>query len=431
MNEYDTNRIYDIVKRINYKKTENLNEADCYVLNTCHIREKATDKVYHDIGRIKKNFKNKKKPIVIVSGCVAQAEGEILLKNERYIDAILGPQSYHKLNETLIKIEKDTKKVNFTNFEVERKFDDLKLIRNSSSKISAFLTIQEGCDKFCKFCVVPYTRGAEYSRPVKELFKECKDLIDNGAREIILLGQNVNAYNSNGKKLSHLIEEISKIEDLKRIRYTTSHPIDFSYDLIEAHKRCNKLMPLIHLPVQSGSNRILQKMNRKHSIKDYMILLNKIKKANPLVKFSSDFIIGYPGETNNDFEETVKLMKNVKFINSYSFIFSPRPGTPAAKFVEVNANISKERLKFFQKIAEEIKLNYKKSIFNKNSSVLFENRIGNKNEFFGRDEYLNSVIVKSEEELVGKIKTVNILGGNQNTLNGKVIEKINTKNFAA
>ncbi len=431
MNEYDTNRIYDIVKKINYKKTKNLNEADCYVLNTCHIREKATDKVYHDIGRIKKNFKNKKKPIVIISGCVAQAEGEILLKNEKYIDAVIGPQSYHQFIETLTNIEEDSKKVNFTDFEVEKKFDDLKLIRNSSSKISAFLTIQEGCDKFCKFCVVPYTRGAEYSRSIKELFKECKDLIDNGAREIILLGQNVNAYNSNGKKLSHLIKEISKIDNLKRIRYTTSHPIDFSDDLIEVHQKCDKLMPLIHLPVQSGSNKILQKMNRKHSIEDYMLLINKIKKVNPLAKFSSDFIIGYPGETKKDFEETVKLMKNVKFINSYSFIYSPRPGTPAAKLAEVDVNISKERLKFFQKTAEEIKLNYRKSIINKNSLVLFENRVGNKNEFFGRDEYLNSVIVKSNEELVGKIKTVNILSGNQNTLNGKIIKKINTTNFAA
>ena len=336
---------------------------------------------------------------------------------------MIGPQSYHKFIETLTKIEKDSKKVNFTDFEVEKKFDDLKLIRNSSSKISAFLTIQEGCDKFCKFCVVPYTRGAEYSRSIKELFKECKDLINNGAREIILLGQNVNAYNSNGKKLSHLIKEISKIDNLKRIRYTTSHPIDFSDDLIEVHQKCDKLMPLIHLPVQSGSNKILQKMNRKHSIEDYMLLINKIKKVNPLVKFSSDFIIGYPGETKDDFEETVKLMKNVKFINSYSFIYSPRPGTPAAKLAEVDVNISKERLKFFQKIAEEIKLNYRKSIFNTNSSVLFENRVGNKNEFFGRDEYLNSVIVKSNEELIGKIKTVNILGGNQNTLNGKIIKK--------
>ena len=431
MNEYDTNRIYDIVKKINYKKTKILNEADCYVLNTCHIREKATDKVYHDIGRIKKNFKNKKKPIVIVSGCVAQAEGEILLKNEKYIDAVIGPQSYHQFIETLTKIEEDSNKVNFTDFEVEKKFDDLKLIRNSSSKIAAFLTIQEGCDKFCKFCVVPYTRGAEYSRSIKELFKECKDLINNGAREIILLGQNVNAYNSNGKKLSHLIKEISKIDNLKRIRYTTSHPIDFSDDLIEVHQKCDKLMPLIHLPVQSGSNKILQKMNRKHSIEDYMLLINKIKKVNPLAKFSSDFIIGYPGETKDDFEETVKLMKNVKFINSYSFIYSPRPGTPAAKLAEVDVNISKERLKFFQKIAEEIKLNYRKSIFNTNSSVLFENRVGNKNEFFGRDEYLNSVIVKSNEELIGKIKTVNILSGNQNTLNGKIIKKINTTNFAA
>ena len=432
MNEYDSNRIYDIVKKINYKKTKNLDEADCYVLNTCHIREKATVKIYHDIGRIKKNFMNKKKPIVIVSGCVAQAEGEILLKNDKYIDAVIGPQSYHQFNETLTKIEEDSSKVNFTDFEVEKKFDDLKLIRNSSSKISAFLTIQEGCDKFCKFCVVPYTRGAEYSRSIKELFKECKDLVDNGAREIILLGQNVNAYNSNGKKLSHLIKEISKIDDLKRIRYTTSHPIDFSDDLIEVHQKYDKLMPLIHLPVQSGSNRILKKMNRKHSIEDYLLLINKIKKANPLAKFSSDFIIGYPGETKDDFEDTVKLMKNVKFINSYSYIFSPRPGTPAAKFAEVDINISKERLKFFQKIAEKIKLNYRKSIFNKNSLVLFENRVSNKNNiFFGRDEYLNSVIVKSNEEIVGKIKRVNILSGNQNTLNGKIIKNISTTDFAA
>ena len=432
MNEYDSNRIYDIVKKINYKKTKNLDEADCYVLNTCHIREKATVKIYHDIGRIKKNFMNKKKPIVIVSGCVAQAEGEILLKNDKYIDAVIGPQSYHQFNETLTKIEEDSSKVNFTDFEVEKKFDDLKLIRNSSSKISAFLTIQEGCDKFCKFCVVPYTRGPEYSRSIKELFKECKDLVDNGAREIILLGQNVNAYNSNGKKLSHLIKEISKIDDLKRIRYTTSHPIDFSDDLIEVHQKYDKLMPLIHLPVQSGSNRILKKMNRKHSIEDYLLLINKIKKANPLAKFSSDFIIGYPGETKDDFEDTVKLMKNVKFINSYSYIFSPRPGTPAAKFAEVDINISKERLKFFQKIAEKIKLNYRKSIFNKNSLVLFENRVSNKNNiFFGRDEYLNSVIVKSNEEIVGKIKRVNILSGNQNTLNGKIIKNISTTDFAA
>ena len=238
MNEYDSNRIYDMVKKINYVKTDTLSESDCYVLNTCHIREKATEKVYHDVGRLKKEFRNKKKPIVVVTGCVAQAEGEILLSREKYIDAIIGPQSYHHFNETITKLEKNLKSINFTNFDVIEKFDTLNFVKNSSNKISSFLTIQEGCDKFCKFCVVPYTRGPEFSRSIEELLKETQELVSNGTKEIVLLGQNVNAYNFQGKKLSDLIAEISKIKDLERIRYTTSHPIDFSADLIEAHRTC-------------------------------------------------------------------------------------------------------------------------------------------------------------------------------------------------
>ena len=314
MNEYDSNRIYDIAKKINYKKTENLKEADCYVVNTCHIREKATEKVYHDVGRVKKDFRNKKKPIVVIVGCVAQAEGEILLKEEKYIDAVLGPQAYHKFNETILKIEKENKKHNYTNFEVVDKFDTLNSIKNSSSKISSFLTIQEGCDKFCKFCVVPYTRGSEFSRSTTELVNESKDLAINGAKEITLLGQNVNAYNHNGKKLSNLIIDISKLNNIERIRYTTSHPIDFTDDLIEVHRSCDKLMPLIHLPIQSGSNKILKNMNRKHTVKDYLELIYKIKKANSSIKFSSDFIIGYPGETDSDFELTLKLLKKLNLL---------------------------------------------------------------------------------------------------------------------
>ena len=251
MNEYDSNRIYDLVKKINYKKANKIEEADCYVLNTCHIREKATEKVYHDVGRIKKNFRNKKKPIVIVTGCVAQAEGAILLNKEKYIDAVIGPQSYHEINNAIIKIEKETKKIDYTDFEVNEKFDSLNQIRNSNSKVSSFITIQEGCDKFCKFCVVPYTRGAEFSRSIEELSDECKKLVDNGSKEITLLGQNVNAYNYNNRRLSDLIYQLSKIENLKRIRYTTSHPIDFTTDLIDAHHKSSKLMPFIHLPVQS------------------------------------------------------------------------------------------------------------------------------------------------------------------------------------
>ena len=432
MNEYDSNRIYDIAKKNDYKKTIKLEEADCYILNTCHIREKATDKVYHDIGRIKKKFKNKKKPIVVVAGCVAQAEGEILLDREKYIDAVIGPQSYHRLNETLTKIEQNKEKTNSTNFDVVEKFDFLNLIKNSDNQVSAFVTIQEGCDKFCKFCVVPYTRGPEFSRSVDELISECKDLAKNGAKEITLLGQNVNAYNFNGKRLSNLIEDISKIDKIKRIRYTTSHPIDFTEDLIKAHGHISKLMPLIHLPVQSGSNKILKNMNRKHNIEKYIDLVSKLKKINPKIKFSSDFIIGYPGETEDDFKATLSLIKKVQFTNCFSFIFSPRYGTPAAKMSQISNNISKQRLIKFQEIAEKIKIKYKKSLLNKKSLVLFENRVRNKNNvFFGRDEFSNSVIVRSKENLIGMIKEVKIIDGNQNTLFGEIDKQYNKKEFAA
>ena len=432
MNEYDTNRIYDIAKSINYKKTNELSKADCYVLNTCHIREKATDKVYHDIGRIKKKFKDKKKPIVIVTGCVAQAEGDILLEREKYIDAIIGPQSFHNLNQIIKNIEKKSLRENSTSFDVKEKFDTLNNFKNSDSSVSSFLTIQEGCDKFCKFCVVPYTRGAEFSRPTKELIEEAKDLAKNGAKEITLLGQNVNAYSHDQQKLSTLISRLSEIKDIKRIRYSTSHPKDFTKDLIEAHKSTNKkLMPLIHLPVQSGSNNILQEMNRKHTVQDYLEIIDKLKAVNPKVKFSSDFIIGYPGETENDFNDTLNLLNKIEFINCFSFIFSPRPGTPAAKLTEIDYNVSKKRLTIFQKTAEKIKLKYKKSLFNKTTLVLFENKTKIKNEFFGRDEYWNPVIVKTKQNLKGKLREVKITGGNQNTLYGEIDEKLNERDFAA
>ena len=430
MNEYDSNRIFDLANKINYIKTENYKEADCYVLNTCHIREKATEKVYHDVGRIKKEFRNKKKPIIVVTGCVAQAEGDIILEKEKYIDAVIGPQSYHQFNDTISRLEKKPFRINKTEFNVIDKFDELNLIKNSNSEVTSYLTIQEGCDKFCKFCVVPYTRGAEYSRSPEELYKEAIELVKNGAKEITLLGQNVNAYNYSGKKLSHLIEKISKINNLERVRYTTSHPIDFSEDLINAHKNFSKLMPLIHLPVQTGSDKILKNMNRRHTVKEYLDLIYKLKKANPQVKFSSDFIIGYPGETSDDFNQTLDLIREVQFINLYSYVYSPRPGTPAADMIQVDKNKAKDRLVIFKEEANKIKMNYRKNLFNKKSSVLFENRIGNKNQFFGRDKYFNAVIVKSEEDLKGKTREVNVFNGNQNTLFGELI-KINNEIYAA
>ena len=431
MNEYDSNRILDLTKKINYFPTKNLNETNCYILNTCHIREKATDKVYHDIGRLKKEFRNKKKPIVLIAGCVAQAEGDILLKKEKYIDAVIGPQSYHEINKTILNLEKNSIKINSTEFNVIEKFDELNIIRNTDSKISSFLTIQEGCDKFCKFCVVPYTRGGEYSRSINEIVNEAKALAENGAKEITLLGQNVNAYNYQDKKLSNLIYEIAKIKDIERIRYTTSHPRDFSDDLIEAHGKCEKLMPLIHLPVQSGSNKILKSMNRKHTIENYLNIINKLKKVRPDIKFSSDFIIGYPGEKKKDFEKTIKLMKDVKFINSFSFVFNKRPGTPAANLKKINDNICKDRLKNFQDISHKIKKNYREKLLNTTSFVLFENLTKVRNSYFGRDEFYNSVIVTSNDNLIGKIKKIKIIDINHNTMFGNINNETKKENFAA
>ena len=431
MNEYDSNRILDLTKKINYFVTTNVKEANCYVLNTCHIREKATDKVYHEIGRVKKEFRNRLKPIVLVTGCVAQAESDILLKKEKYIDAVVGPQSYHQINEILLRLEKKPYKINSTEFDVIEKFDTLNSIFNSNNSISSFLTIQEGCDKFCKFCVVPYTRGAEFSRSDKEILSEAEQLVNNGSKEIILLGQNVNAYNYENKRLSDLILEISKIKNLKRIRYTTSHPVDFTDDLITVHKDCKKLMPLIHLPVQSGSDKILKAMNRKHNIEQYMKIIKKLKKLNINIKFSSDFIIGYPEETAEDFNKTLNLMKKIGFINSYSFIFSGRPGTPAFKLPKVDNIEAKKRLIQFQTVAGNIKKKYRETLINETRAVLFENKIKNDNKYFGRDEYFNSVVVESNEKLTGMIKNVKILESNQNTLFGEIISTINQKKSAA
>ena len=431
MNKYDSNRILDFTRKINYFPTKKISETNCYVLNTCHIREKATDKVYHDIGRLKKEFKNKTKPIVLIAGCVAQAEGDILLKKEKYIDAVIGPQSYHQINDMIIKLENKSKPINFTEFEVIEKFDSLNTITNSDNRVSSFVTIQEGCDKFCKFCVVPYTRGPEYSRSIKEIVKEVNHLVKNGTKEINLLGQNVNAYNSKENKLSNLIQEISKIKDLKRIRYTTSHPNDFTDDLIEVHKNCEKLMPIIHLPIQSGSNKILEAMNRKHTAEQYLEIVEKLINIKPDIKFSSDFIIGYPGETHEDFVKTVELMNKVGFINSFSYMFSARPGTPAFSLDKVDDKDAKNRLVEFQNIAENVKKKYRKNLIKTNASVLFENKMKSGDRYFGRDEYFNAVIAESNDDLTGLIKSVKILKGNQNTLYGEVVSNIDQTNYAA
>ena len=434
MNEYDSNRILDLVKPIGFSVTESAADADCYVLNTCHIREKATDKVYHDIGRLKKEFRNKKKPILLIAGCVAQAENQEMLKREKYIDGIVGPQSYHRIPEIIKKIESKKTKINITEFDVLEKFDTLNTIKNSSSKISSFLTIQEGCDKFCNFCVVPYTRGPEHSRTFEEIIDEAKQLIDNGSKEITLLGQNVNAYEyknqTNTFHLSDLIFKLNQLKELKRIRYTTSHPKDVTADLIEVHKSCEKLMPVLHLPVQSGSSKVLDAMNRKHNISDYYKIIEELKKIKPEIRFSSDFIIGYPGETEDDFNQTLELIEKVEFINSYSFLYSARPGTPASKLNNVESKIAKERLIRLQSLLEEKNSKYKKSFLDKSTEVLFENKLDKQNKYFGRDKFLNSVIVQSNQNLTGQLIDVKINDFNHNSLFGTIpISK--QSNFAA
>ena len=434
MNEYDSNRILDLVKPIGYSVTDNPADADCYVLNTCHIREKATDKIYHDIGRLKKDFRNKKKPMLLVTGCVAQAENQEMLNREKYIDGVVGPQSYHQIPEIIRRVENGKNKINCTEFEVVEKFDTLNLIKNTNSKITSFLTIQEGCDKFCHFCVVPYTRGPEFSRSFKEVTNEAKQLIENGSREITLLGQNVNAYQykdkSNTFRLSDLIFKLNEFKDLKRIRYMTSHPKDVTKDLIEAHKSCEKLMPILHLPVQSGSSQILEAMNRKHNISDYYKIIEKLKKVRPEIRFSSDFIIGYPGETDDNFNQTLELIKQVEFINSYSFIYSSRPGTPASKLDNVSPVVAKNRLIQLQTLLEENNFKHKKKFLNKSIRVLFENKLNNKNKFFGRDKFLNSVIVDSNENLTGQILDVKVNDFNHNSYSGTILSN-EKSNFAA
>ena len=419
MNEYDSNRIYDLTSVIGYNKTYEKQEADCFVLNTCHIRTKATEKVYHEIGRVKKVFKNSKKPLVVVAGCVAQAESEEMIKREPYIDMVIGPQSYHKIADLILDKERKKEKINATEFDVIGKFDKLEKIPNFQNKISSYLTIQEGCDKFCHFCVVPYTRGPEYSRPFEQIVNEARILVSNGAREITLLGQNVNAYNFNKKyRLSNLIRKLSDIKNLKRIRYTTSHPKDMTEDLINCYKDCKKLMPFLHLPIQSGSDKILKLMNRKHNREYYISVIEKLNKISKNIKISSDFIVGYPGETEEDFNDTMKLIEKIGFTNSYSYIFSPRPGTPAAIKKNIIPTVSNERIKKLQNKLENLQIVNNKKYIQQNCEVLIENKLDNQERYFGRTKHMTPVIFEANNCKVGELVNIKITSTSKKSLFG-------------
>lgn len=428
MNVYDSNKMIDLLNVFGYKETKNMDEADMIILNTCHIREKAAEKVYSELGRIrelKELRKSQGKEILItVAGCVSQAEGDEIFIRAPYVDIVVGPQTYHNLPELIAKVARDKNFVLDLDFPTISKFDSLPESLNSQG-LSAFLTIQEGCDKFCKFCCVPYTRGAEYSRSLSEIYREALNLVSQGAIEITLLGQNVTAYhglNHNNKEITiaDLIKHIAEIPGLKRIRYTTSHPNDTMEDLIELHGKEPKLMPYLHLPVQSGSDKILKEMNRKHTAKRYLDLIEQYKKASPDIVFSSDFIVGYPGETEQDFEDTLELIRKVNFSTGYSFKYSPRPGTPAAAAEQVPEEIKNERLVRIQALLSTQEEQIKQNLIGKTCSVMFEKKGKYPEQIHGKNQYGQAVCAIGTEDKIGKILNVKIEKIIGNTLSGSI-----------
>lgn len=429
MNVYDSNRMTDILSSLGYKPVDAPDDADMMILNTCHIREKATDKVFSELGRLRPHKEAKEakgeKMIIAVAGCVAQAEGDFILERAPYVDMVFGPQTYHELPEMVIKAAGDDRVVN-TDFPTVSKFDHLPE-EHTIEGASAYLSIQEGCDKFCTFCVVPYTRGAEYSRPAQDVIDEAHRLVDQGALEIILLGQNVNAYHGTGPDgktwgLADLIHAINDINGLERIRYSTSHPRDMDEDLIAAHT-LPKMMPFLHLPVQSGSDRILEAMNRKHQADLYREIIAKLRKARPDIAFSSDFIIGFPGETEEDFEATMQLARDVEYASCYSFKYSARPGTPAANLQAalVPDHIASERLSRFQALINEQQAAFNKKCEGLTMPILFDRKGKKEGQLSGRSPYFQSVYVTGNERLIGNIVDVKITNAFDNSLTGDIV----------
>ena len=422
MNEYDSNRIADLLQSIDLKRVDDEQLADYFIFNTCHIREKATQKVYSDIGKIKKIFRDKRsKPTFILAGCVAQAESSVVFEKSDFVDIVVGPQAYHKLPGIIQEHDQNREKICNTDLDVSEKFDTLNSYKNNFSKVSSFVTIQEGCDKFCKFCVVPYTRGPEFSRSADTIIKEVQNLVDYGTREVVLLGQNVSAYQHEDFNLAKLIKQIAKITKLERIRFTTSHPNDFDEELINIFKSEQKLMPQLHLPVQSGSNKILELMNRKHTREFYLDLISKFKSARSDIEFSSDFIVGYPGETEEDFEQTISLVEEVQFSNSYSFIYSQRPGTPAVDLDQISKPVAQKRLEKLQQVLFDLQLKSNASKINQKTKVLIENMTSTANKFFGRNEYMQPVFINANNCTIGNVIDVSIHYYKRNNLFGTII----------
>ena len=425
MNVYDTERMTESLQAEGYISTDSAEDADMILLNTCHIREKAAEKVYSELGRFK-HLKSENPNLKIgVVGCVAQAEGEEIIRRQPLVDLVVGPQSYHKLPLLERQINNGQKKVEI-DFPTEDKFDFLAKRTDIRRAPAAFLTIQEGCDKFCAFCVVPYTRGAEVSRPVEKVVSEVHSLVDRGVKEITLLGQNVNAYHGASESnsqftLAQLIWELEKISGLERIRYTTSHPNDMTDDLIDAHANCPKLMPYLHLPVQSGSNKILKRMNRSHTAETYVDLINRVRKARPDILISGDFIVGFPEETDDDFADTMELIRVVQYGQSYSFKYSVRPGTPAAERMQVPEDKKNIRLQKLQKLLSEQQKTVQEDMIGRTVTVLFEKTGRQSGQVVGKSDYLHAVHVPGDQNKVGLLESVLITGSNTNSLQGKIV----------
>jgi tRNA-2-methylthio-N6-dimethylallyladenosine synthase len=439
MNEYDSDRMKSILQRLGYVEKSDYKNCDLVLLNTCHIREKAAEKVYSELGRInmekRKMAKEEKNMIIIMAGCVSQAEGDEVFKRAPYVNIVVGPESYHNLTDMILKAEIGDSNLINLDFTPDEKFDKLQEENMlNQSGISSFISIQEGCDKFCLFCVVPYTRGAEFSRKPSDIIEEIKKNVDNGSKEIVLLGQNVNAYHGVSQhgltwRLSDLIAKVAEIDGVKRIRYTTSHPCDMTDDLIAIHGNEKKLMPLLNLPVQSGSNDILKKMNRKHTRDEYFEIMNKLRSVRNDIIFSSDFIVGFPGETDKDFDDTIDLVKKVGFYSqSFSFKYSPRPGTPAAEMDQIDEAIKSERLHILQDILKKQVSNFNATMMGKVVPVLFDNKNAKfENQISGRSEFNQIVLVdgidaSNKESMIGNIINVEIARINNNSLGGVLKE---------
>ena len=431
MNVYDSSRIADMLKNAGYEETKHQNEADIVLFNTCHIREKAAEKLFSDLGRAHliqlERSEAGKDTIIGVVGCVVQAEDEQIIKRAPYVDFAVGPLMYHKIPQLLQKIQQNREEHGFveTDFPAESKFDFLP--ENKAQGACSYLAVQEGCNNFCTYCVVPYTRGVEYSRPVAEVVKEAKRLVETGTLEINLLGQNVNSYHGedeNGKErdLAYLLHKIAEIDGLKRIRYTTSYPADMSDDLIACHKDISILMPYLHLPVQSGSDRILKAMNRRHNSADYLRVVEKLYEANPLLKMSSDFIVGFPGESDDDFQKTLDIVNKVKYIQAFSFKYSRRAGTPAAVMDnQVEEKVKKERLDILQTLLFDYQDKFNKSCIGKTMPVLLEQKGRHKGQLIGRTPYMQNLHIETKSDNMNKIINVVVSEATTNSLSGKEI----------